>query len=86
MLKTKLSSRGQIVIPQNIRESHHWKTGECFEVHDLAEGILLTPIKKHNDVQARDLLGSIGYHGPKKSLDDMDKAILEEAKKKNDQR
>ncbi len=82
METTRLSSKGQIIIPQPIRDAHHWEAGERFEVREVENGILLTPIRSCAKKSVRDLLGCLDYHGPKKSLKDMEAAILKEARKK----
>lgn len=82
METTRLSSKGQIIIPQPIRDAHHWEVGVQFEVREVKNGILLTPIHTPKKLAARDLLGCLGYKGPKKSLKDMEKAIMDEARKK----
>lgn len=82
METTKLSSKGQIVIPQHIREAHHWEAGGEFAVVELEGGILLTPIKAFKPTSVTEVLGCLPYKGAKKSLLDMEQAILNEAKKK----
>ena len=41
METTLLSSKGQVIIPKPIRESHHWRPGTRFIVEDTPAGILL---------------------------------------------
>lgn len=41
MSTTRLSSRGQVVLPKNVREKYHWTSGQEFEVVETDEGILL---------------------------------------------
>ncbi len=43
METTKLSSKGQVVIPSSLRNSNHWKAGQEFNVTDTGNGVLLTP-------------------------------------------
>lgn len=43
METTKLSSKGQVIIPKAIRSSHHWEPGLELMVIDTGEGILLKP-------------------------------------------
>ncbi|WP_306535410.1 AbrB/MazE/SpoVT family DNA-binding domain-containing protein, partial [Geobacter sp.] len=42
---SKLSSKGQIIIPKQVREAHHWRTGMEFVVESVGDGILLRPRK-----------------------------------------
>ena len=42
---TKMTSRGQVVIPQDIREENNIKEGERFLVYDAGDSIVLKRIK-----------------------------------------
>jgi len=42
---TKITSKGQVVIPQDIREDKKIKAGEKFLVYDLDDSIILKRIK-----------------------------------------
>ena len=42
---TKLTSKGQVVIPQDIRENKKIKAGEKFLVYDLDDSIILKRIQ-----------------------------------------
>ena len=43
METTRLSTKGQIVLPRNIRASRAWEAGTEFTVEETADGILLRP-------------------------------------------
>ena len=43
METTKLSSKGQVIIPKLVRKTHHWETGLELVVIDTGDGILLKP-------------------------------------------
>lgn len=83
MQTTRLSSKGQVIIPQSIREHHHWHSGVEFSVIDTEEGILLTPLKPFTQTSTQQLLGCVTYKGPKKSLRDMKDGIAKKAKKQH---
>ncbi len=80
MQKTRLSNKGQIVIPKPIRAAHGWKSGLEFVVKDTEEGIFLKPIKPFRQTGIEDVVGCTGYRGPRKSLEEMDAAIARGAK------
>lgn len=42
---TKMTSRGQVVIPQDIRQNNGLKEGERFLVYDVGDSIVLKRIK-----------------------------------------
>lgn len=84
METTRLSSKGQIIVPRSIRIAHHWNAGVEFEVVDMENGILLTPIKPFKSTTVKEVLGCMGYKGRKKSLKEMEQGIAKGAKKHND--
>jgi AbrB family looped-hinge helix DNA binding protein len=45
METTRLSSKGQVILPKSIRDAHRWQPGTEFMVEDTAEGVLLRPAK-----------------------------------------
>jgi AbrB family looped-hinge helix DNA binding protein len=81
METTHLSSKGQVVIPQFIREAHHWQPGFEFFITETKKGILLTPVKPFKKFSIEQIIGCVGYKGAKKSLKAMEKGIAKGAKK-----
>lgn len=82
METTRLSSKGQIIIPQAIRDAHKWQSGLEFNVIDTEQGILLTPRLPFKTTNIKDLIGCAGYKGARKSLKDMEQGIATGAKKR----
>ena len=80
MTKTKLSNKGQIVIPKQVRTAHGWEAGVEFVVEDTGDGIKLRPIKPYSKTTIQEVLGSVNYQGSRKSLKDMEAAIAKGAR------
>lgn len=80
MEKTRLSNKGQVVIPKAVRTLHGWESGLEFIVEDIGNGIILKPVKPYEETKIEDVLGCVEYKGPKKTLKDMDTAIAKGAK------
>jgi AbrB family looped-hinge helix DNA binding protein len=78
METTKLSSKGQIILPKAIRDAHAWQPGTEFLVEDTPDGVLLRPRKAMEPTRLEDVAGSLKYEGPAKSLEEMERAIAEE--------
>ena len=78
-MTTRLSSKGQIVLPRAIREAHRWKAGMTFEVVDTADGILLRAARLFPPSRLEVVVGCAGYRGPARSVAEMDEAVREEA-------
>jgi AbrB family looped-hinge helix DNA binding protein len=72
---TRLSSKGQLVLPKSIRDADDWGEGTEFTVERVADGVLLRPLRPVPPTRLEDVVGSAGYHGPAKSIQQMEKAI-----------
>lgn len=81
METTRLSSKGQIIIPQHIRETHKWQPGLEFNVIDTDQGILLTPRLPFKSTSIKEVMGCVHYKGTKKTLKDMEEGIAKGAKR-----
>ena len=84
MNKTRLSSKGQVVLPRHIRSAHHWEPGVEFSVEDTPDGVLLRPLKPFKPTRLDDVLGCAGYDGPTKTIEEMDAGIAAGAKAHDD--
>lgn len=67
MPTTVLSSKGQVIIPKEVRTLHRWRPGVRFEVIDTPEGVLLKPEGFFPSTSLEDGLGCAGYRGPRLS-------------------
>lgn len=77
MNTTKLSSKGQIIIPKPFRAAHHWETGQELVVFDTGDGILLKPKKPFKETDINDVASCLRYSGKPKTLEDVEKAIAQ---------
>jgi AbrB family looped-hinge helix DNA binding protein len=75
MQTTRLSSKGQVILPKAIREAYHWSVGTELEIEECPDGIVLRPKKPVPTTRLSDVVGCAGYRGPAKSLEDMEEAI-----------
>jgi AbrB family looped-hinge helix DNA binding protein len=80
METTRLSDKGQIVIPKRVRDAHGWKSGVKFIVEDTEDGIRLKPFNPYQRTAIKEILGCLGYKGPRKSVKEMHDAIAEGAR------
>jgi AbrB family looped-hinge helix DNA binding protein len=72
---TKLSTKGQIVLPLRIRNSRAWNTGTEFTVEEMGDGILLRPVSVLPPSSLDMVAGCLKYKGKPKSLAQMRTAI-----------
>ncbi|MBL1275346.1 MAG: AbrB/MazE/SpoVT family DNA-binding domain-containing protein [Ectothiorhodospiraceae bacterium] len=72
---TKLSSKGQVIIPKPLRAAHHWEAGQELVVVDVGDGILLKPKTPFEETKIKDVASCLRFKGKTKTLEDMDVAI-----------
>lgn len=72
---TRLSSKGQIIIPKSLRTAHKWETGQEFVAIDTGDGILLKPRKPFPETKLEDVAGCLAYTGKPKTIEEMNAAI-----------
>jgi AbrB family looped-hinge helix DNA binding protein len=75
MSRTRLSTKGQVIVPQEIRERHGWQPGTVLEIEDLGDGIVLRPALDVPRTTVDDLVGCVRYEGPVRTLDEIEDAI-----------
>ncbi len=81
METTKLSSKGQVIIPKSVREAHRWAAGTEFTIEDTPQGVLLKPKRLFPETRLEEGLGCTGYQGPPLSLDDIDRLLAEDLRR-----
>ncbi len=72
---TKLSSKGQVIIPKPVRSAHDWKIGQELVVIDMGDGILLRPRTPFSTTNIRDVASCLKFTGKPKTLAEMENAI-----------
>ena len=75
METTRLSSKGQVIIPKTLRDAHHWLAGQELMAIDTGDGILLKPKQPFEETNLEDVAGCLQYEGEAKTLEEMDNAI-----------
>jgi len=58
---TKLSSKGQIVIPKEVRKALKWKPGLRLEVIDTGNGVVLRPFGSVPKTNIKEVAGCLKY-------------------------
>lgn len=75
MARTALSSRGQVVIPKEIRDRCGWSPGTDLEVEERDGVVQLRPVGAGSVFVRSAIFGCIPYAGPPVSIEEMDAAI-----------
>lgn len=45
MATIRMDRKGRLDLPQDMRDSHHWRAGTEFIIEDRPEGLLLRPLR-----------------------------------------
>jgi AbrB family looped-hinge helix DNA binding protein len=85
-LTTKVSTKGQVILPKAIREKRQWNAGTELVVEDTAEGVLLKPATLFPVSDPDKVFGMLAYSGKPKTIEEMNASILAEAKRRHDRR
>jgi AbrB family looped-hinge helix DNA binding protein len=71
----RLSTKGQLVIPNDLRIRHHWDAGTELVIEDRGDALVLRAAKPFAPTTVEEGLGCTGYAGPARSLEEMDAGI-----------
>jgi AbrB family looped-hinge helix DNA binding protein len=83
-MQTKVSTKGQVVLPKAIRDKRRWKAGTLLTVEDRPEGVLLKPVEKKEKkkLTINDWAGILKYKGPPRAVEEMNAAIEKEFRRR----
>ena len=80
MKTVKLSTKGQLVIPQAVRERHGWDADTLLLLEDQPDRIIVRGAPEVPETTLEDLAGCTGYQGPRRSLREMEEAVARGAR------
>ncbi|MBI4754436.1 MAG: AbrB/MazE/SpoVT family DNA-binding domain-containing protein [Betaproteobacteria bacterium] len=72
---TTLSSKGQVVIPKEIRDELHWETGTQIILVSSASGVALKAVPRKTGRKFADLIGILKHEGPPLSIEELCKPV-----------
>jgi AbrB family looped-hinge helix DNA binding protein len=84
METTRLSTKGQIVLPKSIRASRAWAPGTEFTVEESGDGIILRPTRQGTEAQLDRLVGCLRSNRKPASIAQMDAGIRQMVKRRHD--
>ena len=79
---TVVSTKGQIILPKAIRDRRRWTPGTKLTVEETSDGVLLRASPAFPETTLDEVFGSMRYDGPALLLEDMDAAVMREAKRR----
>ena len=84
METTRLSTKGQIILPKNIRTSRAWAPGTEFTVEETEDGILLRPAGRFPRADLEEVAGCLRSKRKSKTPAQMRTAIRREVMRRHD--
>jgi AbrB family looped-hinge helix DNA binding protein len=81
---TKLSTKGQVILPKSVRDARGWNAGTELVVEEVAGGVTLRPLRRSPVSRLEDVVGCLKYTGRAKTLKQMEKAIAIGVKERRD--
>ena len=84
METTRLSTKGQIILPKSIRVSRDWKPGTAFTIEEAGDGILLRPATHFPAADLEEVAGCLRSNRKAKTPAQMRAAIGREVLRRHD--
>jgi len=78
----RLSTKGQLVVPKEVRLRHGWSEGAELVLEDEGDRVLVRSARRLPETTLEDLVGCAGYRGPAKTLEEMEAAIARGARER----
>lgn len=84
---TRVSGKGQVVVPKPVRDRQGWQPGTDLEVVETDNGVLLRPARTGGKLTVEEAVARFRqlytHRGPPVTLEEMDEAIAEEAARRH---
>jgi len=84
METTRLSTKGQVILPKTVRDSRAWLPGTRFAVEETPEGVLLRPLGRFPETRLEDVAGGLKYTGTPKTISQMEPGIARQIRRRHD--
>ena len=84
MPTTRLSTKGQLILPKEIRTARAWGPGTEFTIEEIDDGILLRPAARFPAARLDEVAGCLSSKRKPKTLAQMHAAIKREVVRRRD--
>jgi AbrB family looped-hinge helix DNA binding protein len=82
MADTTVSTKGQVVIPKDVRDRLGWQPGTSLEIEEHGDRLVLRQARRVRRTTIDDLRGCLRYDGPPKTLEEMEEGIARGARER----
>jgi AbrB family looped-hinge helix DNA binding protein len=83
MKTTRLSSKGQLVVPSAVRKSQSWKAGTQLAIEQTDDGIFLKTLRPFPPTTIDEVFGALKYRSKRKTIAQMNQAYKKEVRKRH---
>jgi AbrB family looped-hinge helix DNA binding protein len=84
MERTRLSTKGQVILPKSVRDARAWGPGTEFTVEETGDGILLRPASRFPETTLDEVAGCLKSRRRPKTAAQMRDAIDREVMQRHD--
>jgi AbrB family looped-hinge helix DNA binding protein len=82
-LTTTVSTKGQVILPAEIRRRRGWDAGTRLVIEDLADGVVLKQAPLFAPTRIEDVVGCLPYKGPPRTVEEMNASIETEVRRRH---
>jgi len=81
---TRLSTKGQIILPKSVRDARGWTAGTSFIVEEMGEGVLLRPESRFPATRLEEVAGCLRTKRKPATRKQMRAAVAREIVRRHD--
>jgi AbrB family looped-hinge helix DNA binding protein len=82
LAKTRLSTKGQVILPKAVRDAQQWGAGQELVVEQVAGGVVLRAAKPFAATRFEDVFGSLTRYAKPMTEEQVAAALKSAAKKR----
>lgn len=79
---TRISTKGQVILPKAIREAQNWNVGQELVVEQIAGGVVLRPATPFAPTRFEDVFGSLARYAKPMTEQQIETALRAAAKRR----
>jgi AbrB family looped-hinge helix DNA binding protein len=84
METTRLSTKGQIILPKAVRDARSWAPGTEFAIEETPQGVLLRPLTRFKESTVEEVTGCLKWTGEPMTLVQMRRGIARKVQSRHD--
>jgi AbrB family looped-hinge helix DNA binding protein len=82
-LTTTVSTKGQVILPAEIRRRRGWDAGTRLIIEDIPDGVVLKQAPLFAPTRIEDVVGCLPYEGPPRTVEEMNASIETEVRRRH---